>query len=157
MTVFRKIIIPAVFIFAVSCTAGKNINTGDYVIRYINLNSIYDYLYSNSNEAQEINRKTESLNKKIEELESSGSSGSKTELVYYRGEIAKVREQEKKLKAEFYSRIKTAVSNVASENNADFILNSGEGVLYSRPAYDLTNDVIKELRSLSERTSPVYK
>ena len=148
------------FIFSVSvisCSAGRNISSGDYVIRYINLNSVYDYLYNNSSEAQDVKRKTDSLHKKIEELENSEAAGSKTELIYYRGERVKIEEQEKKLKSEFYSRIKTAVGNVAAKNNADFILNSGEGVLYSRPAYDLTNDVIKELKSLNARTSPVYK
>jgi len=148
------------FIFSVSvisCTAGKNINSGDYVIRYINLNSIYDYLYNNSSEARDVKRKTDSLNEKIEELENSETAGPKTELIRCKSEIVKMKEQEKKLKSEFYSRIKTAVNNVAAKNSTDFILNSGEGVLYSRPAYDLTNEVLKELKSINERTSPVYK
>ncbi len=148
------------FIFALtvlSCSA-RNYNSGsDYVIRYVNLNSVYEYVYNNSNEAQEIKRKIDALNKKIEEIESSDSGGSRAELNHYKSEIGKEREREKKLKSEIHFRIKTAVSNIAAKHNADFILNSGDGVIYSRPVYDVTNDVIKELKSLNDRSSSVYK
>jgi Skp family chaperone for outer membrane proteins len=149
-----------ILIFALtvlSCSAG-NIKTGnDYVIKYINLNSVYEYIYNNSNEAQEIKRKIDSLNKKIEDMENSGSGGSKTELNHYKNEISREREREKKLKSVFHSRIKTAVNSVAAKHNADFVLNSGDGVIYSRPVYDITDDVIRELKSITDRTSPVYK
>jgi len=153
---------PEIFVFilafiVISCSTGNNNTGNDYVIRYINLNSIYEYVYNNSNEAQEIKRKTDSLNKKINEIENSEVTVSKTELAYYKSEINKLNEQEKKLKIEFYSRIKTAVNSIAARHNTDFILNSGDGVIYSRPVYDLTNEVIKELKSLNDRTSPVYK
>lgn len=149
-----------IFIFsltAFSCSAANNINSGDYVIRYVNLKSVSDYVYNSSNEARELKTRIDSLNKKIDELEKSGISGSATELTQYKSEMIKAGEQEKKLKSEFYGRIKTAVSNVALKHNTDFILNSGDGVIYSRPVYDLTSEVIKELKSIGERTSPVYK
>jgi len=140
-----------------SCAAVNQRTSGDYVIRYINMNSVYEYVYSNSNEAQDIKRKSDSLNKKIDDIENSDTAGSKTELLYYKGEVVKLREQERKLKFEFYARINTAIKNTASKHNTDFIFNSGDGVVYSRPAYDLTNEVIKEVKSLEERTSPVKK
>lgn len=149
-----------ILIFALtvlSCSARNNNTGSDYVIKYINLNSVYEYVYNNSNEAQEIKRKIDSLNKKIEDIENSESGGSKAELNHYRSEIIKEREQEKKLKSGIHSRIKTAVNSVAAKHNADFILNSGDGVIYSRPVYDITNDVIRELKSISDRTSPVFK
>ena len=141
----------------ISCSARNENLSRDYVIRYINLNSVYEYAYNNSNEAQVIKRKTDALNKKIDEIENSEAKESKTELDYYRSEINKLKEQETKLKSEFYSGIKTAVNNIAVKHNTDFILNSGDGVVYSRPVYDLTSEVIKELKSINERTSPVYK
>lgn len=146
-----------IFILSVvSCSAGKNI-TGDYVIRYINLNAVYNYMYNSSNEAQEIKRKTDSLNKKIDEMENSTANVSKSELAYYKGEVSKLKEQEKKLKSECYLKIKTALNNIAAKHNADFIFNTGEGMVYSKPAYDVTNEVISEIKSLEVRTSPVYK
>ena len=140
----------------ISCATGNNMS-GDYVIRYINLNSIYEYIYNNSNEAQVIKRKRDSLIKKIGEMETSETSVSKTELNHYRNELIKIREQEKTFKNESFVKIKAAIDNVAAKHNADFILNSGDGVVYSKPVYDLTYDVIKELKSLNKRTSPVYK
>ncbi len=60
-------------------------------------------------------------------------------------------------KRKIYSRIKTAISNVAARQNADFVLNTGDAVLYSRNSYDMTDDVIKEYRKLNEISSPDIK
>ena len=141
---------------AVFCASGPGVSD-DYVIRYINLNTVYEYIYNNSNEAQIIKRNTDSLVKKINEMESSEISVSKVELNHYKNELVKLHEKEKAFKAESFIKIKIAVDKVAIKHNADFILNSGDGVLYSRPVYDLTYEVIKELQSLNKRTSPVFK
>jgi Skp family chaperone for outer membrane proteins len=121
------------------------------------LNSVYDYVYSNSNEALDVQRKLDSLNKKISDIENQETGGSRSELLYYKSEVVKLKDQEKKLKTDFYARIHTALKNTASKHNVDFILNSGDGVVYSRPVYDLTNEVIKEVKSLEKRTSPAGK
>jgi len=152
-----KILFFIIALIATSCSARNNNTSNDYVIRYLNLNSVYGYLYSSSNEALDNKRKIDALNKKIDEIEKAESGGSASEINYYKAEIVKAREAEKKLKSEFYSRIKTAVNNVAVKHNADFILSSGDGVIYSRPVYDITMEVIKELKSLEGRTSPVFK
>ncbi len=152
--------IAGIFLFCLiisSCASVKSKDSADYVIRYINLNSVYDYVYSNSNEALDIQRKLDSLNKKISDIENQETGGSRSELLYYKGEVVKLRDQEKKLKTDFYARIYTALKNTASKHNVDFILNSGDGVVYSRPVYDLTNEVIKEVKSLENRTSPAVK
>ncbi len=151
-----KYFFPFVVTGVIAC-ATVNGPSGDYVIRYINLNSVYEYIYNNNNEAQVIKRKADSLVKKINEMENSETPVSKTELNHYRNELLKIREKEKDFKNESFVMIKTAVNNVAAKHNVDFILNSGDGVVYSKPVYDLTYEVIKELRSLNKRTSPVYK
>lgn len=152
--------IAGIFLFCLiilSCGSARSKDSADYVIRYINLNSVYDYVYSNSNEALDIQRKLDSLNKKISDIENQETGGSRSELLYYKGEVVKLIDQEKKLKTDFYARIHTALKNTASKHNVDFILNSGDGVVYSRPVYDLTNEVIKEVKSLENRTSPAVK
>jgi Skp family chaperone for outer membrane proteins len=151
-----KIFILYITVITVSCTTGNNISS-EYVIRYINLNSIYEYIYNNSNDAQNLKRETDSLIKKIDEMENSDGAVSKVELNHYRSELAKLREQEKNFKAETFVKIKTAVGNIAAKHNADFILNSGDGVVYSKPVYDLTYEVIKEYKSLNNRSSLIYK
>jgi Skp family chaperone for outer membrane proteins len=56
-----------------SCSANSFNNNNNYVIKYINLNVVYEYIYNNSNEAQELKRKIDSLNKKIFEAENSNA------------------------------------------------------------------------------------
>lgn len=61
------------------------------------------------------------------------------------------------VKNRIYGRIKTAISNVARRHNADFILNTGDAVLYSRTSYDVTDDVIREYKKINDITSPDAK
>ena len=156
MTLFKRISLSILLISITSCSMVDSFNSPDvYVIRYINLNAIYEYVYNNSNEAQDLKRKIDSLNKRINDAEDSKSSGS--ELNYYREEMIKLKEQERQIKAGFYSRIKSAVDIVADKHNADFIFNLSDGLLYSKSEYDITDEIIKELKSIGERTSPVNK
>jgi Skp family chaperone for outer membrane proteins len=65
--------------------------------------------------------------------------------------------QDEGSKNRIYSKIKTAVSNVARRHDADFILNTGDAVLYSRSSYDITDDVIREYKKLTDISSPDVK
>ena len=155
--IFYNIFLFTLLIVITSCsTIGFN-SSESYVIRYINLNAIYEYIYSNSNEAQDLKRKIDALNKKISDAENSKTSGSESELNYYKEEMIKLKEQEKQIKSGFYSKIKSAVENVASTHDVDFVFNLSDGLLYSKSEYDITEEIIKELNSINERTSPVYK
>ncbi|HPF04702.1 MAG TPA: OmpH family outer membrane protein [Spirochaetota bacterium] len=69
----------------------------------------------------------------------------------------RVGSQDDVIKKRLYEQIKTAISNVARRHNADFILNTGEAVLYSRSSYDVTDDVIREYKKLSDISSPEAK
>jgi Skp family chaperone for outer membrane proteins len=156
-------LLPGIFLLVfsaavVSCSATRegSLSHG-YVIRYINLNSVYEYVWKDSSEVRELKRKLDLLEKKISDMENSESGGPRAELISSRTELAALREQEKKVKAELYLKIKKAVMNIAARHKADFILNTGDGVVYSKPAYDLTGEVIEELKSFNERTSPVFK
>ena len=157
MVLLGRIIMFILPIVIISCSANSFNNSNNYVIKYINLNAIYEYIYNNSNEAQDLKRKIDSLNKKIYDTENSKASGLESELNYYREEMIKLKEQEKQLKSGFYSKIKSAVDNIADKHNADFIFNLSDGLLYSKSEYDITEEIIKELKSIDERTSPIYK
>ncbi|MCL2155498.1 MAG: OmpH family outer membrane protein [Leptospirales bacterium] len=160
MVYFNRIFLFILLMTITSCSMSNLVNSNNsnnYVIKYINLNAIYEYIYNNSNEAQEIKRKIDSLNKKISDVENSKLSGSESELNYYREEMVKLKEQERQMKSGFYSRIKSAVDSVADKHNADFVFNLSDGLLYSKSEYDITDEIIKELKSIDERTSPIYK
>lgn len=60
-------------------------------------------------------------------------------------------------KKRIYGRIKTAISHAAGRHNADFILNTGDAVLYARTSYDITDDVIREYKKLNDIASPDVK
>ena len=154
MVFLNRIFLFILLIAIISCSTD---NSNKHVIKYINLNAIYEYIYNNSNEAQDLKRKIDSLNKRIYDAESSKTAGSESELNYYKGEMIKLKEQEKQIKSGFYSKIKAAVDNIADKHNADFIFNLSDGLLYSKSGYDITDEIIKELKSVDERTSPVYK
>jgi len=157
MVYFNRIFLFILLIAITSCSMSDLVNSNNHVIKYINLNAVYEYVYNNSNEAQELKRKIDSLNKKINDIESSELSGSESELNYYREEMIILKEQERQMKSGFYSKIKSAVDSIADKHNADFIFNLSDGLLYSKSEYDITDEIIKELKSINERTSPVYK
>jgi Skp family chaperone for outer membrane proteins len=49
------------------------------------------------------------------------------------------------------------VDNIAGKHDADFIFNLSYGLLYAKSEYDITEEIIKELTSIDERTSPAYR
>ncbi|MCL1864592.1 MAG: OmpH family outer membrane protein [Spirochaetes bacterium] len=157
MAVFARMFLFILLMVITSCSMIGFNNTNNHVIRYINLNAIYEHLYNNSNEAQELKRKMDSLNKKIYDVENAKASASESELNYYREEMAKLKEQEKQIKSGFYSKIKSALETIANKYDADFVFNSSDGLVYSKSEYDITDEIIKELKSINERTSPVYQ
>ena len=155
----RPVLFLLVAVLTAACSAPYlSGSEGDgYVIRYVNMNTIYDYELSRSNEAVSLRAKREDLLKKISAAESAGREGGGRQLEHYRSELLKVEEAQKKLKAAIYARIKKAVESVAGRHEVDFMLGTGEGVVYSRPVFDLTDDVIDELEKMNKNSSPVWK
>ena len=147
------------FLAAGACSAPVITDGGSdsYIIRYINMNAVYDYEIARSNDAVSLKAKREDILKKIRSRESVSREEDDRELVYYRAELVKLEESEKKLKAAIYAKIKKAVESVAERHEVDFMLGTGEGVVYSRPVFDLTSEVIAELEKMSKNSSPVWK
>lgn len=139
-----------------SCAGTAARDTGGYIIRYVNLGVIYEYELSKSNEAVMLKNKKEGILKKLEALKEGQADGGQ-EAAYYREELKKIQEEEKKIKSALYLKIKTAVETVAKKHEVDFLLSTGEGVIYSKPVYDLTSEVIAELDKMRTNSSPVWK
>jgi len=140
-----------------SCGGGLVKDTDGYIIRYVNLGVIYEYELSRNNEAVMLKNKKEDILKKIEGLKEGSDGQGDQGIAYYRDELKKVQEEEKKIKSAVYLKIKTAVETVAKKYEVDFLLGTGEGVVYSKPVYDLTSEVIAELDKMSVNSSPVWK
>lgn len=148
-----------IILAASACSAPVISDSGSdgYIIRYVNMNAIYDYEVSRSNEAVSLKTKRDDILKKISSRESVSKGDADRELEYYRSELVKLEESEKKLKAFIYAKIKKAVESVAERHEVDFMLGTGEGVVYSRPVFDLTSEVISELEKMNQNSSPVWK
>ena len=156
MVFLNRIILFILLIVITSCSINNVNDSKGYVVKYINLNAVYEHVYNNSNEAQDLKRKMDSLNKRIYDVENS-KTRSESELNHYREEMVKLKEQEKQLKSGLYAKIKSAVDSIADKHNADFIFNLSDGLLYSKSEYDITEEIIRELKSIDERTSPKFK
>jgi Skp family chaperone for outer membrane proteins len=55
-------------------------------------------------------------------------------------------QKQSQMEYELLSKVKTAVDNVAISKGYDFIFDGSVSLLYGKPTYDLTDDVIFELR-----------
>ena len=53
------------------------------------------------------------------------------------------------LELEILNKVKRAVDKIASTKNMDFIIDASSATLYQNPKYDLTDDVLFELRKYS--------
>ena len=54
--------------------------------------------------------------------------------------------KQSQMEYELLSKVKTAVDNVAISKGYDFIFDGSVSLLYGKPTYDLTDDVLFELR-----------
>ena len=66
------------------------------------------------------------------------------------GELVKKQSQ---MEYELLSKVKKAVDNVAIEKGYDFIFDGSISLLYGKPTHDLTDDVLHELRKVSNNTT----
>jgi Skp family chaperone for outer membrane proteins len=72
-------------------------------------------------------------------------------------EISRLRERREKLKERLLKEISTAVDRVAKREKLDFVLNMGEGCIYGRDRYDVTEKVLREMVRLKQRSAPVSR
>ena len=56
--------------------------------------------------------------------------------------------KQSQMEYELLSKVKTAVDNVAISKGYDFIFDGSVSLLYGKPTYDLTDDVLFELRKV---------
>lgn len=156
-----RLVLPLyLMVLAAAACSSPVINDGSgdtYIIRYVNLNAIYEHELTRSNEAVSLKLKREDVLRKIRAAEAASSGDKGSELDHYRSELVKLEESEKKLKVSIYQKIRKAMESVAGRHEVDFILGTGEGVIYSRPVFDLTSEVIDELDRMNKNSSPVWK
>ncbi len=133
--------------------------------RYINLNIIFDYLSSNDSEAKDLKKRKEEILQKIDtvsgQLESIKDEKNKNEIIekqkQYKLELAKIKSDEDLYKNKIYTRINRALENIAKKSDIDFVFNIGEGAVYAKKEYDITEEVLREIIKQKERSVPVSR
>lgn len=133
------------------------------VIRYVNLDSLYTALSEIEPEHRSITEKRKALLVEIDNLQESiisrgkGSEESARMLKAKREKLRELDFRTRSLKSRIYSKINNAMKNISRRGNIDFILNLGNGLVYSSKKYDITEDVMREIHRQKKRSSPVSR
>lgn len=133
--------------------------------RYVNLNIIFDYLSSNDYDGKSIKKRREDILQKIniltEQLSNLKDEKNKNDLLekqnQYKAELAKLKSDEDHYKNTILNRIDRALDNIAKRSDIDFVFNIGEGAVYAKKEYDITEEVLREVLKLKERSSPISR
>ena len=89
--------------------------------------------------------KGESIRQELEQMERSIQSY-QAEKIGPQGELMKKQAQ---MEYEILGKVKKAVDKVAIDGGYDYIIDASVGLLYFKSKYDMTDDVLHELRNLS--------
>ncbi|MCU0847881.1 MAG: OmpH family outer membrane protein [Spirochaetes bacterium] len=157
-------IVPILIISSCSIFKQKsNAPEGQLNLRYMNLKTVYNFMLGRDREAEEIKKMREETDKKIAMLEQAmfdpraDRAKAVRDLEDGRKNLSEIKAKSNYHKNKILNTINRAVKNVAEKIEADFILNIGDGVIYSKKEYDVTEDVIKELMRLENRRAEVSR
>ena len=89
--------------------------------------------------------KGESIRQELEQMERS-IQNYQAEKIGPQGELMKKQAQ---MEYEILGKVKKAVDKVAIDGGYDYIIDASVGLLYFKSKYDMTDDVLHELRNLS--------
>jgi Skp family chaperone for outer membrane proteins len=163
-----NILFLAVFFF--SCAAMRevkeagNINS-TYKLRYLNLNLIIEYMVNNDPVAKNLKKQKEDIIKLIDTSAGMQMSAlndiEKKELLdkqnQYRKDLADRKREEDAFKSKTLNSINLALENIAKNSDIDFVFNIGEGTVYAKKEYDITEEVLREIIKQKDRSSPVTR
>ena len=91
--------------------------------------------------------KGESIKQELAQMERS-IQNYQAEKVGPQGELMKKQAQ---MEYEILGKVKEAVDKVAIDGGFDYIIDASVGLLYFKPKYDMTDDVLHELRNLESK------
>jgi len=163
----KRACILVLFSLTFFCNSPQHNNTASKKglnIHYVNLNIIFDYMVNLNPEFKQVKSRRENLKKSIDDindqLKSSGGSP-KPDLIKklnnYKSEIRDISGKEEIYKSRILNEIENAVGDVAKKSGIDYILNIGEGAVYARKEYDITEEVLQVIYKRKKRSSPVSR
>ena len=166
MRAFKRIFL---LLFIFSCASKgefreRNVNTGPRFC-YVNLNIIVEYMINNDPDAMEVKKRKEdiiqkidSINKQLADIDDKIDRDEYIEKQKnYNMELAELKTDEEHYKNRILNQIDRALENIAKKSDIDFIFNIGEGAVYAKKEYDITEEVLREIIRQKERSSPVSR
>ena len=72
-------------------------------------------------------------------------------------ELEDLARQESRLKKKVYPGIYSAVKIVAKRRKMDFVLSMDDGLLYADSRYDITGEILQELKTIRARSDPLVR
>lgn len=133
---------------ACSSIKDKKYENKGYQIRYVNLQTIFEFTAAYDPEAMKTKIAMEKLYKKMKSSDKIKDTKTK---------LKRLQREENYQKTKLYKLINNAVKIVADRHGLDFILNSGDELIYGKKKYDITEEVIREIVKLKKRNAPVSR
>ena len=91
--------------------------------------------------------KGESIKQEVEQMERQIQSYQQDKI----GPQGELMRKQAQLEYEILGKVKKAVDKVAIDGGFDYIIDASVGLLYYKPKYDMTDDVLHELRNLDTK------
>ena len=91
--------------------------------------------------------KGESIKQEVEQMERQIQSYQQDKI----GPQGELMRKQAQLEYEILGKVKRAVDKVAIDGGFDYIIDASVGLLYYKPKYDMTDDVLHELRNLDTK------
>ncbi len=133
------------------------------VIRYMNLKAVYEFLLNRTRDALEVKKKSDAIADRMREIERERRERQEEKREHaalddeydrLRGDYDSLKKAMKGHKVKLLSRIDRAVRNVAKKKKIDFVHNIGDELLYARKEYDISDEIVRELVRIEDRSAP---
>ena len=130
------------------------------VIRYMNLKAVYNFSLNRNRDALDVKKKLDEKIARMKEIEGDLDEPSTDHVALldeYRtldAELSALKGRSKYYKTKILGQIDRAVKNVAKNVKVDFIYNIGDELIYAKKEYDVTEEIMREIVRLEERSAP---
>jgi Skp family chaperone for outer membrane proteins len=149
--------------FIIQCSSvpfGKD--SPSTVIRYVNIKAVYDNVLKIDSELIEKSKKRKTLiDKKKSLAASAGSSKTKeeveAEIKLIDDELSFLAIDEDEVKLRIYKKISSVIRDISRRRNIDMVLNMGDSLVYAKKEFDITDDIIDEIKHREDQADSKWK
>jgi len=134
-------------------------------LRCVNMSLVFEYMVRSDPDALgvrnrrcEVMSSIEAVEKKIAAApDEQARKALSAELAGYRAERDGLRATEEFHKQRILNEINTALQTVAARMQLDYVFDAGNGPVYYKKEYDITENVLREISAQKKRNAPVTR